>query len=175
MILEMKRQILLPTLTLGIAASALILTGCSTVESRISEHPEIFNSLSAGDRALVQQGKIRTGMSQDAAWLAWGSPDQKFGGSMRGRATETWVYVTYQSAYPYPYMYRPYFRGGYGFGYVGLVRSHHRHSFVFFGDPFYDPFYYSYIPPSVPVPYKTATFSRGRVLSFQYRMLPNGG
>ena len=172
MILRMKRHIFLRALTLGIAAGALTLTSCSTTESRISEHPEIFNSLSANDRAIVQQGKIRTGMSQDAVWLAWGAADQKFAGSMRNRTTETWVYVTYETAYPYPYMYRPFYGPRYGFGFTGLVRSHNHHRFAFYGDPFYDPFYYSYIPPSIPVPYKTVTFSGGRVLSFQYRMLP---
>ncbi len=109
-------------------------------------------------------------MSQNAVWLAWGAPEQKAVGSMRGRATETWIYITYTTGpygyggYGYPY--RPY-GYGYGFGNVAVFRSHHHRSFVFFGDPFYDPFYYSYIPPSIPVPYKTVTFANGRVMSFQ--------
>jgi hypothetical protein len=169
MILKMKRHILPRALMLGIAAGALMLTSCSTTESRISDHPEIFNSLSPRDQALAREGKIRSGMSADAVWLAWGSPDRKIAGNMRGRETETWIYVTYETAYPYgyPFPYRPY----YGFGFVG-VRHHHHRSFVFFGDPFYDPFYYSYIPPSVQVPYKTVTFSNARAVSFQYLMPP---
>ena len=70
---------------------------------------------------------------------------------MRGRSTETWIYVYYET---YPYYY-PYY-GPYGPG------------FGFFGDPFYDPFYYSLIPPSIPYPNKVVTFSNGRVASFQY-------
>jgi hypothetical protein len=94
---------------------------------------------------------------------------------MRGRPTETWIYVNY-ATYPYPY-YGPYGPGfGYGFGFTGggfVGRHHHRgRSFVFFGDPFYDPFYYSYIPPSIPYPTKTATFANGRVMSFQYLVPP---
>jgi len=53
--------------------------------------------------------------------------------------------------------------------------SHHRHggrTFVFFGDPFYDPFYYSYIPPSIPYPAKIVSFASGRVVSFQYLAPP---
>jgi hypothetical protein len=161
------------TLALGIAASALIFTGCATTETRISDHPEIFNSLSPSDQALVREGKIRAGMSQNAVWLAWGAPEQKAVGNMRGRPTETWIYITYTAGpygYGYPYGY-PYGRG-FGFGSVAVVRSHHHRSFVFFGDPFYDPFYYSYIPPSIPVPYKTVTFSNGRVMSFQHLVPP---
>ena len=172
MIFSMKRRIF--PLAFGLVAGALILTGCSTTESRISEHPEIFNNLSPGDQALVSQGKIRSGMSQNAVWLAWGSPEQKAEGAMRGRATETWIYVN-TTTYPYPY-HGPYAYGypGFGFGAVGVVRRHHHHgrSFVFFGDPFYDPFFYSYIPPSISYPYKTVTFSNGRVMSFQYLVPP---
>jgi hypothetical protein len=166
----MKRPFLFKALTLVFAASAIILTGCETTESRVSQHPEIFNSLSPRDQQLVQQSQIRTGMSQNAVWLAWGSPEQKAMGEMRGRATETWVYVNYQPAYGYGYGYGPYGYGpwgGFGGG-VAVFHHHHGGRFAFFGDPFYDPFYYSYIPPSIPVPYRTVTFSNGRVVSFQY-------
>ncbi len=165
------------TLLLGLAGVGLCLTSCETLENRISEHPDIFNSLSPRDQALVRQGQIRSGMSTNAVWLAWGSPDQKTVGEMRGRPTETWIYVEnryapYGSAY-YPYYgYGPGFYGGFGGGF-GFARTfHHGRSFVFFGDPFYDPFYYSYIPPTISVPYRTVTFSNGRVMSFQYLVPP---
>jgi hypothetical protein len=163
-------------LMLGLAAAGLCLTSCETLENRISEHPDMFNSLSPRDQELVRQGQIRSGMSMNAVWLAWGSPDQKTAGEMRGRQTETWIYVEdryapYGSAY-YPYYgYGPGFYPGFGFG-VGVTRFHHGRSFAFFGDPFYDPFYYSYIPPTISIPYKTVTFSNGRVMSFQYLVPP---
>jgi hypothetical protein len=172
----MKRQFFSKALSLGLLASAIILTGCSTTESRISEHPEIFNRLSPRDQELVKQGQIRVGMTKDAVWLAWGAPDQKAVGAMRGRQTETWIYMnttSYPYAYPshYPYYGGPY--GGYGYGFVGVVRAHHHHRFIFFGDPFYDPFYYpSYIPPTVSYPYKTVTFANDRVVSFQHLVPP---
>jgi hypothetical protein len=174
MILGMKRQILSAALLFGIAISALMVTSCSTTETRISGHPEIYQTLSRSDQAFVSQGQIRAGMSQNAVWLAWGSPDRKIVGNMRGHTTETWIYVNY-TTYPYPY-YGPGYGYGYSFGLtsVGFVGRHHHggRSFVFFGDPFYDPFFYSYIPPSIPYPYKTATFSNGRVVSFQYLVPP---
>jgi hypothetical protein len=114
-------------------------------------------------------------MPVNAVWLAWGSPDRKIVGSMRGRPTETWIYVNYTTApYGYGYPYGPYGYGrGYGFGFtsLGFVGSHHRHggrTFVFFGDPFY----YSYIPPSIPYPAKIVSFASGRVVSFQYLAPP---
>src|ERR1043166_2155222 len=180
MIFKMKGQVILMA-AFGLAAGALTLTSCSTIESRVSDHPEIYNSLSSNDQALVHEGRIRSGMRSDAVWFAWGNPDRKIAGNIRGRETETWVYVRYETAYgggypygPYGYPYGPY-RFGYGFGYAGfgVVHAHHGHRFAFYGDPFYDPFFYSwYIPPSIPVPYKTVTFANGRVVSFQYLMGP---
>src|SRR5438477_9517775 len=168
-------------LALAVSGGALIFAGCSTTETRINEHPEIFQSLSANDQALVSRGQIRTGMSQDAVWLAWGTSDQRVAGAMRGQQTETWIYTT-TAAYPYGgygyggfgYPYGPYgggFGGFGGFGGGGVFRGHGGRRFVFFGSPFYDPFYYSYIP-TVTYPYKVVTFANGRAVSFQYLVAP---
>jgi len=99
---------------------------------------------------------------------------------MRGHPTETWIYV-YYATYPYyPYYgpYGPYGPGlGYSLGYTtvgvatGTTHHHGDCTFVFFGDPFYDPFFYS-TPLSIPYPGKVVTFSNGRVMSFQY-LAPN--
>jgi hypothetical protein len=169
----MNRQILSKALIFGLCTGAIALTGCSTVESRISDHPDIYQSLSPRDQALVSHGQIRSGMPRSAVWLAWGDPDRRISGNMRGHETETWIYVNYAPApYPYGYPYGPYWGPwGYGPGYGGVAfvrRRHHGRAFFFFGSPFYDPFYYSYIPPSIPYPYRTVTFSRGRVVSYQY-------
>jgi hypothetical protein len=66
----------------------------------------MFNTLSRRDQALVRQGQIRSGMSMNAVWLAWGSPAQKTYGEMRGRQTETWIYVESRTA-PYGSAYYP--------------------------------------------------------------------
>lgn len=179
MIFWMKSQVSSRALMLGLVSGALALTGCSTIESRISEHPEIYHNLSARDQALVNEGRIRSGMTTDAVWLAWGNPDRKIAGNIRGHETETWVYVRYETAYPYgyPYGYGGYgpYGYGYGFGYgFGAVHAHYGRRFFFYGDPFFDPFFYSYFPPSIPVPSKVVTFSNGRVMSFQYMMGPYG-
>jgi len=176
---------------LGIAAVISVLISCSTPQTRISDHPDLYQSLSSRDQALVTQGQIRSGMSRSAVWLAWGSPDQKIVGNMAGTPTETWIYI-YYATYPY----YPYYGSGpwgpwasndsgpsYSLGYTGVsvaggragvgvaggnMHHHGGRTFVFFGSPFYDPFYWSYIPPSIPYPGKVVTFVGSRVMSFQY-------
>ena len=125
-------------LIFAITAGALILVGCATTQSRISQHPEIYRRLSARDQVLVSQGQIRPGMTMDAVWLAWGTPDQEIPDNMGDRPTETWLYLRYQTppSYGSPY--------------------------------YYGPFDWSYIPPKFVHPSRGVTFSNGRVVFFQY-------
>lgn len=179
MIVGMKRQVLSGALVIGAVASAFLVTSCETTADRISKNPQIYQGLSARDQALVSQGQIRPGMSQNAVWLAWGSADRKIVGNMGGRPTETWIYIYYVTPY-YPY-YGPWgpwadnnLGPSYSFAYTtvgaatGAWHHHGGRDFVFVGAPFYDPFYWSYIPPSIPYPSKVVTFASGRVVSFQY-------
>ena len=171
----MKRLNFYRALTIGAAFAALFLAGCATIETRISEHPEIYNSLSPRDQALVRQGRIRDGMSMNAVWVAWGTPEQKGFGRYHGKRTETWIYHAYYNEY------NPYFGGyGYGYGYPGFVGGgvlvgggrHGRH-FVAVYDPFFDPFFYPRFQ-QVSYPYRTVTFSNGRVVAFQEFTPPRG-
>jgi hypothetical protein len=133
----MQHRVLGIGLTFGTPAIALFFTSCAT-EARISQHPEIYQRLSARDQALVSQGEIRLGMTMDAVWLAWGTPEQKIPGeTRRGEPTETWVYLRYATppSYGAPY--------------------------------YYGPFDWSYIPPKFPYPSKGVTFSNGRVVFFR--------
>ena len=143
----MKRRFFLRAATLGLAAGALILASCSTLQTRISEHPDLYQSLSHQDQTLVSEGQIRIGMSRIAVWLAWGWPDRKIVGNVGGGPTETWLYTYYASYLCYTYCgpWDPYF-----------------------GAPLYYPFCDSYFPPSVPYPGKVVTYANGRVVSFYY-------
>jgi hypothetical protein len=134
----MQGRVAYVALIFVITVGALILVGCATTQSRISQHPEIYQHLSARDQALVSQGQIRPGMTMDAVWLAWGTPDQEIPDNMGDRPTETWLYLRYQTppSYGSPY--------------------------------YYGPFDWSYIPPKFPYASKGATFSNGRVVFFQY-------
>jgi outer membrane protein assembly factor BamE (lipoprotein component of BamABCDE complex) len=140
----MPRRFLAGVATIAVATGALILTSCSTPQTRISEHLGLYQSLSRRDQTLVSQGQIRIGMSRTAVWLAWGSPDRKIVSNIGRGPTETWIYV-YYATYPY---YRPWD--------------------PYFGAPLYDPFWYDSFPPSIPYPAKAVTFAKGRVVSFHY-------
>jgi hypothetical protein len=163
----MKRQYFSRALLLVTTCSALVLSGCSTISTRISAHPEIYQNLSPNDQGLVSHGHIREGMSQGAVFLAWGAPEQKGFGRTRGHRTETWIYHATTYAYaPYPYFGASYFAG------VGYYRVGRRGRFRAYYDPFYDPFFYPRFQP-VNYPYKTVTFENGRVIAFS-RVTPPG-
>ena len=73
----------------------LLFTGCatSTVESRKKERPAAYNALSAEDRELVDKGQIKTGMSQDAVYIAWGPPAQILQNQAGSHCVQTvWLY-----------------------------------------------------------------------------------
>ncbi len=166
--LSMKRQISSPALLACIAIFALTFSGCSTISSRIENNPTAFSQLSPSDQQLVRQGQIRTNMSQEAVYLAWGQPQQKAMGVVRGVSTETWVYTVTTAAYgPGFYGYGPYYGPGY-FGRVGFYgyRGHHRFYGAFI-DPLWDPYYYPF-PATVSYPVKTVSFQNGRVVAYQF-------
>lgn len=81
---------------LAAAVAALLLTDCQTATpaSRIADNPVLFNSLSTEQKLLVQQGRIREGMSKDAVFLAWGYPGSApMTGQKNGKLFERWVYT----------------------------------------------------------------------------------
>jgi hypothetical protein len=161
----MKRQMFAWALWAFIATGGLISSGCSTIGSRIDSHRAAYDQLSSQDRALVGQGKIRGGMSQQAVYIAWGQPQQKAMGMVHGVSTETWVYTLSTAAYG------PSFYGGYGYGYYGRVGYYGLHGrYRYYGSfysPYWDPFYYPFSP-TVSYPVKTVSFQNGRVVAFQF-------
>ena len=102
----MKSRLLSWALLACIATGALALSGCSTISSRIDANRAAFDQLPPEQRALVSQGSIQGGMSQEAVYIAWGQPQGKAVGMVRGVPTETWVYTQLTAAYG-PYGYGP--------------------------------------------------------------------
>ena len=78
-------------------ASVMVSCMASTPGDRISRNPTLYNSLPTHQQQLVQQGRIETGMSPDAVFLAWGAPDSEpVCGEKKGVKTERWVYLSYE-------------------------------------------------------------------------------
>jgi uncharacterized protein YceK len=89
----------------GVALGILLLSGCSstrTAAGRIQKYPDRYATLPHSDQALVQQGRVREGMSLDAVYLAWGKPDFVEHGSRNGRRIETWYYSIQEPVF-FPY------------------------------------------------------------------------
>ena len=77
-------------------AFALCVVGCatrSTIQSRQQERTAAYAALTPEDRALVDQGQIKSGMSEDAVYVAWGRPSELMKGESGGNPTTTWVYT----------------------------------------------------------------------------------
>ena len=100
---------------LTLAAASLLATACtpSTPQSRIARNPSLYEKLPAKQQQLVQQGDLAKGMSQEAVFLAWGHPSQRFDGFQNSKPTSRW---DYSGAYP---VYTNHFYGGYGYGRYG--------------------------------------------------------
>jgi hypothetical protein len=57
----------------------LLLAGCatkSTIESRRLERASAYDALPPDQKATVDAGQIRIGMSADAVYIAWGKPNE---------------------------------------------------------------------------------------------------
>ena len=101
----MKRLFMLFFLVLA----AALLTGCaSTIESRKKEHYNAYSQLSPDERAAVDAGQIKVGMTKEAVYIAWGKPQQVVVTESSAGRNEVWVYMeTYLQGYNY-WGYRPY-------------------------------------------------------------------
>ena len=60
------------------------------MQSRIKNNPQVFASLSEEQRDFVKEGRIALGMPKGGVFLAWGRPDNVFGGDRDGMEFESW-------------------------------------------------------------------------------------
>lgn len=138
-------------------AAALLFTQCaSPLEKRIQRNPDIFAKLADNDKLLVQQGRLREGMTREAVFLAWGRPDQVATGSQKGVQTEKWTYVGTQ----------PVYTDTWGMGWGGWGGRGWGRGWGYCGP--WDPFWGGMGPMITYVPYKAAsvTFRNARVTEY---------
>jgi hypothetical protein len=74
--------------------AGLLLAGCatSTVLTRKQERAAAYSALSAEDKALVDEGRIRVGMAPDAVYIAWGPPAEVLENETAQGHMTIWVY-----------------------------------------------------------------------------------
>ncbi len=121
----MKSWLLLPLV-------GWLLTGCatSTVETRRQERYDIYSELPAEQKAAVDTGKIKVGMSMDAVYIAWGKPAEILTSESSKGTLVTWLY---RGAYLREYRYWTYHDYYYGRGYYStpyLVHDYYPQSYV---------------------------------------------
>ncbi|HTH46716.1 MAG TPA: hypothetical protein VMB21_04330 [Candidatus Limnocylindria bacterium] len=89
----------------------LFAAGCatsSTIATRRTERAAAYNALPADERALVDQGQLRTGMDEDAVYISWGKPAQVLrSGDASGERT-TWLYESTTTDTYHSWHYREY-------------------------------------------------------------------
>lgn len=67
--------------------TAVLLSACSAIDSRISQHEGEFKAYSPEIQALIKNGQIRPGFTETQVYISWGEPYYR-GGSQ-------WTYPGY--------------------------------------------------------------------------------
>jgi major membrane immunogen (membrane-anchored lipoprotein) len=87
------------TAQLFLICLALIMTGCSTVDSRIKEKSAAFETLDPQTQARLKQSVVRVGDSTDMVYIALGQPDRTRNRTTAKGQSLTWIYNTYTQEY----------------------------------------------------------------------------
>jgi hypothetical protein len=82
---------LLPLTLLG--AILLMTTGCNTVDKRISQRQAVFDALPPNEQERIRAGRIDLGDSQDAVFIALGTPQEKRRRAAAEGTSEVWIYT----------------------------------------------------------------------------------
>jgi hypothetical protein len=74
----------------------LMFAGCatrSTIATRKQERISSYIALPQEQREAVDVGQIKVGMTEEAVYIAWGSPSQILRGESSAGSTMTWIYM----------------------------------------------------------------------------------
>ncbi len=115
-----------------ILIATLTLCGCatSTIQTRQQERSAAYAELPAETQGLVDQGKIKVGMSMDAVYIAWGKPSEIVTGESAQGATTTWLYHGTQLQEVTYWGYHPWYNGYYFYGGPYLAHDYYPRTYV---------------------------------------------
>ncbi len=83
-------------LSFFVLVAGLVLTGCSTPQSRINQNPAVFGRLTPEQQLLIKEGKVSLGFDTAMVKLALGDPDRIHERTDASGTSEVWSYVTYE-------------------------------------------------------------------------------
>lgn len=75
-----------------VAASVLVLAGCASTSSRISDHQAAYDMWPADVREKVSSGRIDVGFTREMVQVALGNPDRTASRTTAQGTSEVWVY-----------------------------------------------------------------------------------
>jgi len=87
------------TSLLLLACLALLVTGCSTVDSRIKEKSSTYGTLDPQTQSRLKEGVVRVGDSTDMVYIALGQPDRTRNKTTAKGEMLTWIYSAYTQQY----------------------------------------------------------------------------
>jgi len=88
----------------SLVLASLLVSGCarSSLDSRKQERFGAYSGLAEESKQLVDEGKIKVGMTEDAVYIAWGEPTEILHAESEKGASTTWLYEgTYLEQYRY--------------------------------------------------------------------------
>ncbi|MDB6092946.1 MAG: hypothetical protein JWM32_508 [Verrucomicrobia bacterium] len=133
---------------LMLAGGFVLLTGCSTPQSRINDNPEVFARLTPEQQQLIKDGKVAIGFDMSMVKLALGDADRVRTRTDSQGVSEIWSYVTYE-----------------GDDGMLLYRGYYHRYYYGGGSPFY-PYYLGY-PSRREHEHFRVVFRNGRVVSIE--------
>jgi outer membrane protein assembly factor BamE (lipoprotein component of BamABCDE complex) len=86
-------------LLLLLSCLAALMSGCSTVSSRIEEKSAVFNSLDPQTQNRLKQSLVNVGDTPDMVYIALGRPDRTRERNSAKGNDQTWIYSTYSQEY----------------------------------------------------------------------------
>lgn len=98
---------------LGAMTALVVLSGCSTPETRIAKQPELFQQLTAEQQQMVREGRVGIGFTPDMVKLALGDPDRVRERIDQTGQNEVWSYVHYEGS-DGMILYRGWYHRGWG-------------------------------------------------------------
>ena len=81
------------TLLSSVLAALLLLTaGCTSVDSRVSDHKAAFDTWPSDVQEKVRAGKVEIGFNREMVEVALGKPDRLSSRTTAGGQADVWVY-----------------------------------------------------------------------------------